>query len=176
MIWCVYVACVLQLHSRQSQEPKWWMKRGFCLIIGIINFSIPPAQPGQQITVCCPTTDTHQQLSSDGIYSREIWKVNNVLQLLKLSNERIWKDLNQFVTSIVHLCWIIVHFQLLLKNIDKSALTNNKFDVVPVHIKHGISPRNHRMHERSWIYVSSTWPVWNVECTDNIWGMDYDRL
>ena len=96
MIWCVYVACVLQPHSRQSQEPKWWMKRGFCLIIGIINFSIPSAQPGQQITVCCPTTDTHQQLSSDGIYSREIWKVNNVLQLLNLLDIHscFWKTLN----------------------------------------------------------------------------------
>ena len=111
MIWCVYVACVLRPRSRQSQEPKWWMKRGFCLIIGIINFSIPSAQPGQQITVCCPTTDTHQQLSSDGIYSREIWKVNNVLQLLNLLGllnfypcfwETLnWIELNQYVTDMV---------------------------------------------------------------------------
>ena len=70
-------ACVGQAGS---QEPKWWMKRGFCLIIGIINSRHSLAQPVQP--------GTNYRLSPGmrglGLELNHIWKVNNSWQTIRL--------------------------------------------------------------------------------------------
>ena len=46
---CMFAVCCVVACG--SQEPQWWMKRGFCLIIGIISLTVAriprPARPAQ---------------------------------------------------------------------------------------------------------------------------------
>ena len=94
--WVFTGACAGQAGS---QEPQWWMKRGFCLIIGIINCGIPP-RPRQR--------GTNYRLSGDAGRVAEagiklyLWRANNSWQTITLPS-----------LSIGHTCHVSGHWPMI---------------------------------------------------------------